>query len=72
MCLRQEMTCIEKYHNILFIKMQQEPAEPGVYTAAVVQWLRPLSGRSWLRSPTASYQRRYKNSTRSFLAERSA
>jgi len=39
MCLRQEMTCIEKYHNILFKKMQQKPVEPGVYTAAVVQWL---------------------------------
>jgi len=37
--LRQEMTCIEKYHKILFKKMQQKPAEPGVYTAAVVQWL---------------------------------
>jgi len=29
-------------------------------------------GRSWVRSPTASYQRRYKNSTRCFLAWRSA
>ena len=30
--------------------------------------VRPVSGRSWVRSPTASYQRRYKNGTRCFLA----
>ena len=34
--------------------------------------VRPVSGRSWVRSPTASYQRRYKNGTRCFLAQRSA
>ena len=36
------------------------------------QSVRPVSGRSWVRSPTASYLRRYKNGTRCFLAQRSA
>ena len=31
-----------------------------------------MSGRLWVRSPTTSYQRRYKNGTRCFLAWHSA
>ena len=36
------------------------------------QSIRHLSGRLWVQSPTASYQRRYISGTRCFLVQRSA
>ena len=47
-------------------------------TAAVAQWYihvafdRPVSGKSWVLSPTAPLQKRYKNGTICFLAWLSA